>query len=74
MDAATLNAGRTPRQVGLIRKIVTRLFGWTNDLSVTEKVYGIAAGLVVVTIVLMVMSTQSLRLQTGHRHLLASSA
>ena len=74
MDAATLNAGRTPRQVGLIRKIVTRLFGWTNDLSVTEKVYGIAAGLIVVTIVLMVMSTQSLRLQTGHRHLLASSA
>jgi PAS domain S-box-containing protein len=50
------------------------LAGWTGDLSVTEKIYGIAAGLMVVTTVLMVMSIQSVRLQTGYRHLQASSA
>ena len=47
---------------------------WTGDLSVTEKIYGIAAGLMVVTTVLMVMSIQSVRLQTEYRHLQASSA
>ncbi|WP_334414832.1 PAS-domain containing protein [Bradyrhizobium sp. AZCC 1588] len=50
------------------------LVGWTSDLSVAQKIYGIAAGLIVVTIVLMVMSIQSVRLQTGYRHLQASSA
>ncbi|WP_156433712.1 PAS-domain containing protein [Bradyrhizobium retamae] len=50
------------------------LVGWTSDLSVAEKIYGIAAGLMVVTVVLMVMSIQSVRRQTGYRHLQASSA
>jgi hypothetical protein len=50
------------------------LAGWTGDLSVAEKIYGIAAGLMVVTTVLMAMSIQSVRLQTGYRHLQASSA
>jgi len=57
-----------------MKRLMTGLAGWTGDLSVTEKIYGIAAGLMVVTTVLMVMSSQSVRLQTGYRHLQASSA
>jgi len=75
MDVATFNAGpRTPREAGSIRRIMAGLAGWTSDLSLTEKIYSIAAGLMVVTTVLMVMSIQSVRLQTGYRHLQASSA
>src|SRR5882757_2842074 len=75
MDAAHMNAGpRAPSQAGPIRKIAAGLASWTSDLSVAEKIYGIAAGLAVVTIVLMVMSTQTVRLQAGYRHLQASSA
>jgi PAS domain S-box-containing protein len=57
-----------------MKRMMAGLVGWTSDLSVTEKIYGIAAGLMVVTTVLMVMSIQSVRLQTGYRHLQASSA
>ena len=57
-----------------MKRLMTGLAGWTGDLSITEKIYGIAAGLMVVTTVLMVMSIQSVRLQTGYRHLQASSA
>ena len=57
-----------------MKRLMTGLAGWPGDLSVTEKIYGIAAGLMVVTTVLMVMSIQSVRLQTGYRHLQASSA
>ena len=57
-----------------MKKMISRLVGWTSELSVSEKIYGIAAGLMVVTTVLMVMSIQSVRLQTGYRHLQASSA
>src|ERR671939_324860 len=55
-------------------KTMAGLVNWTSDLSVREKIYGIAAGLMVTTVVLMVMSIQSVRLQTGYRHLQASSA
>jgi HAMP domain-containing protein len=48
------------------RIIMAGLAGWTSDLTVAEKIYGIAAGLMVVTTVLMVMSIQSVRLQTGY--------
>ena len=57
-----------------MKRLMVGLAGWADDLSVTEKIYGIAAGLMVVTIVLMAMSIQSVRLQTGYRHLQASSA
>ncbi|MEH2533178.1 PAS domain S-box-containing protein [Bradyrhizobium sp. AZCC 1588] len=57
-----------------MKRMMAGLVGWTSDLSVAQKIYGIAAGLIVVTIVLMVMSIQSVRLQTGYRHLQASSA
>ncbi|MDE5452439.1 HAMP domain-containing protein [Bradyrhizobium sp. CSA112] len=56
------------------RITMTGLAGWTSDLTVAEKIYGIAAGLMVETTVLMAMSIQSVRLQTGYRHLQASSA
>jgi nitrogen fixation/metabolism regulation signal transduction histidine kinase len=57
-----------------MKRTMAWLAGWTGDLSVAEKIYGIAAGLMVVTTVLMAMSIQSVRLQTGYRHLQASSA
>ena len=57
-----------------MKRVVAWLAGWMGDLSVAEKIYGIAAGLMVVTTVLMAMSIQSVRLQTGYRHLQASSA
>jgi hypothetical protein len=75
MDAATLNAGpRKPRGIGTIRKIMTGLRRGVVDLSVAEKSYAIVAGLVIVTSVLLVMSIQTVRLQTGYRHLQSSSA
>ena len=75
MDAATLNAGpRKPRGIGSIRKIVTGLRRGIAELSVAEKSYAIVAGLVIVTSVLLVMSIQTVRLQTGYRHLQSSSA
>jgi len=57
-----------------MRKTMAGLVNWTSELSVSEKIYGIAAGLMVTTVVLMMMSIQSVRLQTGYRHLQASSA
>jgi PAS domain S-box-containing protein len=63
-----------PTEAGSMKRMMAGLAGWTGDLSVAEKIYGIAAGLMVVTTVLMVMSIQSVRLQTGYRHLQASSA
>jgi PAS domain S-box-containing protein len=57
-----------------MKRMMAWLAGWTGDLTVAEKIYGIAAGLMVVTTVLMAMSIQSVRLQTGYRHLQASSA
>ena len=50
-----------------MKRMMTWLAGWTDDLGVAEKIYGIAAGLMVVTTVLMAMSIQSARLQTGLR-------
>jgi PAS domain S-box-containing protein len=74
MDVTTLNTGPdSPSAAGSIRKIAARLAGLVGDLSVAEKIYGIASGLVVVTVLLMVMSTQTMRLQAGYRHLQASS-
>src|SRR4051794_1861123 len=65
---------RIPPEAGSMKRILRGLAGWTGDLSVAEKIYGIAAGLMVVTTVLMVMAIQSVRLQTGYRHLQAPSA
>jgi hypothetical protein len=54
---------------------VARKIAWQiSGLSVTKKSYTITALLVVVTIFLLVMSIQSVRLQTAYRHLQASYA
>jgi hypothetical protein len=53
---------RIPPEAGSMKRMMAGLAGWTGDLSVAEKIYGIAAGLMVVTTVLMVMSIQPVRL------------
>src|SRR3982750_3722236 len=75
MNAATLNAlrGRLPG-IGAIRRIAPGLVRTVEELTVTEKVYGTVIGLIIVTTVLLVMSIQTVRLQTGYQHLQTSSA
>lgn len=46
----------------------------TDTLSVAEKVYSIAGFLAIVTTFLLVMSVQTVRLQTSYRHMHATSA
>jgi PAS domain S-box-containing protein len=75
MKAATRNA----RSLGFpgprwIKAAATGLVRWIDDLSLAEKLYSIVAALVIVTIFLLVMSIQSVRLQSGYRHLEASSS
>jgi PAS domain S-box-containing protein len=75
MAATTLNAPRgSLRGIGAIRRIAPGLVRTIEELSVAEKVYGTVIGLIVVTTVLLVMSIQTVRLQTEHQHLQTSSA
>ena len=62
-------ASSPPPEIGKIRRIVTAI----HDLSVAEKIYSIVALLVIATTLLVVMSIQSVRLQSAYRHLLTSS-
>src|ERR1700675_12733 len=74
MDAIP-NAGPDAMpKTGSIRKIALNLAGRIDNFGVAEKIYSIVALLVILTTFLMVMSIQSVRLQTAYRHLLASSA
>jgi PAS domain S-box-containing protein len=57
----------------LLKKFV-RFARGTDTLSVAEKVYSIAGCLAIVTIFLLVMSVQTVRLQTSYRHMHATSA
>ncbi|MDQ8731339.1 PAS-domain containing protein [Bradyrhizobium daqingense] len=57
----------------LLKKFV-RFARGADTLTVAEKVYSIAAFLAIVTTFLLVMSVQSVRLQTTYRHMHASSA
>src|SRR5713226_4413208 len=59
---------------GSIRKTAVNFARRVDDLGVAEKIYSIVALLVILTTFLVVMSIQSVRLQTAYRHLLASSA
>ncbi|MCK1386859.1 PAS-domain containing protein [Bradyrhizobium sp. 21] len=72
MDAAALGSGLTAG-TNLLKKFV-RLARGADTLSVAEKVYSIAGFLAIVTTFLLVMSIQSVRLQTTYRHMHASSA
>jgi PAS domain S-box-containing protein len=75
MKAATQNARSLGFPgLGWVKTAATRLNLWIDDLSFAEKLYSIVGALVVVTIFLLVMSIQSVRLQSGYRHLEASSS
>lgn len=72
MGVAALGSG-----LGAGTKFLKKLvrFGRGADtLSVAEKVYSIAGFLAIVTTFLLVMSVQTVRLQTTYRHMHASSA
>ncbi|MET4113847.1 hypothetical protein ABIB90_002993 [Bradyrhizobium sp. JR4.1] len=72
MDAAALGSG-----LGAGTKFVKKLVRFArgaDTLSVAEKVYNIAGFLAIVTTFLLVMSIQTVRLQTTYRHMHASSA
>jgi PAS domain S-box-containing protein len=72
MAAAALGS-RLEAGTRLFKKFVNFARG-TDTLSVAEKVYSIAGFLAIVTTFLLVMSIQSVRLQTTYRHMHATSA
>ncbi|MBR0973485.1 MULTISPECIES: PAS-domain containing protein [Bradyrhizobium] len=72
MDAAAVGSG-LDAGTRLLKKFV-RFARGTDTLSVAEKVYSIAGFLAIVTTFLLVMSIQSVRLQTTYRHMHATSA
>lgn len=72
MNAAALGSGFNSG-TKLFKKLVQFARG-ADTLSVAEKVYSIAGFLAIVTTFLLVMSIQSVRLQTTYRHMHASSA
>ena len=72
MDAAALGSG-FGAGTKFLKKLVRFVRG-VDTLSVAEKVYSIAGFLAIVTTFLLVMSIQTVRLQTTYRHMHASSA
>jgi PAS domain S-box-containing protein len=75
MKAAAQNAtSRGSSKQGWIRRTATTLLRWIDNLSIAEKLYGVVALLVVVTMFLLVMSIQSVRMQSSYRHLEALSS
>lgn len=72
MDATALGSG-FGAGTKLVKKFA-RVARGTDTLTVAEKVYSIAAFLAIVTTFLLVMSVQSVRLQTTYRHMHASVA
>ncbi|QQO36920.1 PAS-domain containing protein [Bradyrhizobium diazoefficiens] len=71
MGAATLGS-RLDAGTKLFKKFASFARG-TDTLSVAEKVYSIAGFLAIVTTFLLVMSVQTVRLQTSYRHMHATS-
>ncbi|MBW7971121.1 PAS-domain containing protein [Bradyrhizobium sp. BR 10289] len=71
-DAAAVGA-RLEAGTKFLKKLV-RFARGADTLSVAEKVYSIAGFLAIVTTFLLVMSIQTVRLQTTYRHMHASSA
>ncbi|MEY9128016.1 PAS-domain containing protein [Bradyrhizobium yuanmingense] len=72
MGAAALESG-LGAGTEFLKKLVRFVRG-ADTLTVAEKVYSIAAFLAIVTTFLLVMSVQSVRLQTTYRYLHATSA
>jgi PAS domain S-box-containing protein len=58
----------------MINKLRDYLSNQLSRLSITDKIHAIVAGLAVLTMLILVMSVQSVRLQTMYRHELATSA
>jgi PAS domain S-box-containing protein len=74
MPAIQHMESRRPGRSGGIRKLGSDLAHALRNLRITEKIFGIVAAMVVVLILLVAMSVQSLRLQTEYRQALATSA
>src|SRR3954470_18921570 len=72
MDAAAAGSG-LEAGTKLFKKFVSFARG-SDTLTVAEKVYSIAGFLAIVTTFLLVMSIQTVRLQTTYRHMHATSA
>jgi PAS domain S-box-containing protein len=72
MNAAALGSG-FDAGTKLLKKFV-RFARGADTLSVAEKVYSIAGFLAIVTTFLLVMSIQTVRLQTTYRHMHVTSA
>jgi len=72
MDAAAPQSS-LEAVIRLSKKFI-RFARGADTLSVAEKVYSIAGFLAVVTTFLLVMSVQTVRLQTSYRHMYATSA
>lgn len=72
MGVAALGSGHGAG-TNFLTKLVRFVRG-ADTLSVAEKVYSIAGFLAIVTTFLLVMSVQTVRLQTTYRHMHASSA
>jgi PAS domain S-box-containing protein len=72
--APNSKSGLPPPMPGRVRRIAAGLIRVIHNMAVAEKIYGIVALLVVTTALLVVMSIQSVRLQTSYRALLATSA
>jgi PAS domain S-box-containing protein len=72
-ETPSIESGSRPPIEGL-RRVATNLARAIDQLGVSEKIYGIVGILVALTILLVVMSVQSARLQTAYRHSLATSA
>jgi PAS domain S-box-containing protein len=75
MKTATPNAVPSRlSEAGWIRRTTRKIDRWIDDLTVAEKLYGIVALLVAVTMFLLAMSVQTLRIQIGHQRLEAASS
>ncbi len=73
-EISNSESGLSQPVIGRAREIVARLVRAIHNLGIAEKIYGIVGLLVVLTIFLVIMSIQSVRLQTAYRHFLANSA
>jgi PAS domain S-box-containing protein len=60
--------------IGKIRKSLKDLLAWVDRFRISEKVAGLVGFLVVVLALLVLMSIQTVRLQSEYRHRLATSA
>lgn len=65
MESGSLSAGPgNASGPGAVKKIIARAARGITGMSVAEKSYAIMGGLMIVTIVLLAMSIQTVRLQS----------